>query len=140
MLELGVKFGVASVSYDANDKLGALLGVDLKYQLVKETEGIPIDLAVDLAFDSTLINYNNASELSFSTIISKSFPLTDRGYKLIPYGGLALSSLSGSLPNNATYTNLLAGLEWKLTQKFMVLLELKGGDRSVGGVGIRFEY
>jgi hypothetical protein len=140
MLELGVKFGATTVTYNSEDKLGALLGVDLKYQLVKETEGIPIDLSVDLGFDNTIISGSNASELSFTTVVSKSFPLTDRGYKFIPYAGLAMATLNGSLPENATYTNLFAGLEWKLTQKFMILLELKGGDRSVGGAGIRFEY
>jgi len=36
--------------------------------------------------------------------------------------------------------NGFAGLEWKLSQKFMVLLELKAGDRTTGGAGIRFEY
>jgi hypothetical protein len=140
MLELGAKFGVTSVRLPPEDKLGALVGVDLKYQLVKETEGIPLDLAVDLGLDNTLINEKNASELKFSTIVSRNFPLTDRGYKLVPYGGLTMSSLSGSLIDGTTFVNAFAGLEWKLSQKFMLLIELKAGDSTVGGAGIRFEY
>jgi hypothetical protein len=108
---------------------------------VKETEGIPLDLSVDLGFDNTIISSKNASELTFATIVSKSFPLTDRGYKIIPYGGLALSALYGSLPvNHDTYVNAFAGIEWKVSQKFMVLLEIKTGEGTIGGAGIRFEY
>lgn len=140
MMEVGVKFGAVSADLDPEDKVGALIGIDLKYQLVKETEGIPVDLSVDLGLDNTIISSNNATELTFATIISRSFPLTDRGYKLIPYGGLAMSSLDGSLVENAAYVNMFAGLEWKLSQKFMILFEIKGGDRATGGAAIRFEY
>ena len=140
LMEVGVKFGAVSADLGPEDKVGALIGIDLKYQLVKETEGIPVDLSVDLGLDNTIISSKNATELTFATIISRSFPLTDRGYKLIPYGGLAMSSLDGSLVENAAYVNVFAGLEWKLSQKFMILLELKAGDRATGGAAIRFEY
>ncbi len=141
LLEVGAKFGVTSARFDSGDNLGALVGVDLKYQLIKETEGIPLDLSVDLGFDNTIIKSKNASELTFATVVSKGIPLTDRGYKIVPYGGLAMSALYGSLPDKQdTYVNLFAGLEWKISQKFMVLLEIKAGDSTVGGAGIRFEY
>jgi hypothetical protein len=142
MMEVGVKFGFTSVSIDSSDnKAGALIGGDFKYQLIKETTGIPIDLAVDLGFDTVIINSKNASVTSFSTIISKGFPLTDRGYKLIPYGGLELAVLRGSLPENGNTTmNVFGGLEWKVSQKFMILLEVKTGPSTMGGAGIRFEY
>ena len=140
MMEVGAKFGLATTS-NSEDKTGGLIGVDLKYQLIKETEGIPLDLAVDLGLDNTIINDKNASELTFATVLSKSFPLTDRGYKLIPYGGLAMSALYGSLPDSHdNYLNIFLGIEWKISQKFMVLLEYKGGTSSEGGAGIRFEY
>ncbi|HUI46683.1 MAG TPA: hypothetical protein VL122_11960 [Nitrospirota bacterium] len=141
MFEVGARFGVTSTSINNEDKLGAFIGADLKYQLVKETEGVPLDLSVDLGFDNTIINSRNASELTFATIVSKGFPLTDRGYKITPYGGLAMSALYGSLPeSHDTYVNAFAGLEWKITQKFMVLLEIKAGEGLIGGAGIRFEY
>jgi hypothetical protein len=141
LMEVGAKFGVTSARLDSGEDLGALIGVDLKYQLVKETEGVPLDLSVDLSFDNTFLNDKNASELTFATVVSKGLPLTDRGYKLTPYGGLAMSALYGSLPDKKdTYVNLFAGLEWKISQKFMVLLEIKAGDSTVGGAGIRFEY
>ena len=141
MMEVGLKFGATAVDTGPEDKLGALIGADLKYQLVKETEGVPIDLAVDLSLNNTIVDSKNASELTFATIMSKSFPLTDRGYKFVPYGGLAMSALYGSLiPNDDTYMNVFAGFQWKLSQKFMVLLELKAGDQMTGGAGIRFEY
>lgn len=141
LFELGAKFGTTVTTIDTTDKVGALVGVDLKYQLIKEAEGIPIDLAVDVAFDNTIVSSKNASELSFASIISRDFLLTDRGYKLIPYGGVSLSALYGSLPQKReTFVNIFAGLEWKISQKAMFLVELKGGDRLVGGVGVRFEY
>jgi hypothetical protein len=141
MMEFGAKFGVTPARINSSDKLGALVGVDLKYQLVKETEGVPIDLSLDVGFDNSIISKKNASELTFSTIVSKGFPLTDRGYKLVPYGGLEMSSLYGSLINdNSTSLYIFGGLEWKLSQKFMILLELKTGASTLGGAGIRFEY
>jgi len=143
MLEIGGKIGASSVELNSgsNDKVGALLGIDLKYQLVKETEGIPLDLSLDLGFDNTIINSSNASEVTFSTIFSKGFPLTDRGYKLIPYGGLEMSALYGSLVDEKnTSFYVFGGLEWKISQKFMVTLEVKTGASTLGGAGIKFEY
>jgi hypothetical protein len=140
-LEFGVRFGATSARLDNGENLGAMVGADLKYQLVKEAEGIPVDVAVDLALDNTIISSKNASELTFATIISKGLPLTDRGYKLVPYGGLAMSAQYGSLPNKSeSYVNAFAGIEWKMTQKFMILLEFKAGDQMTGGAGIKFEY
>jgi hypothetical protein len=141
MMEVGVKFGLTSVSIDSGESVGALVGADFKYQIIKETEGVPIDLAVDLGLDNTIIHNKNATVTSFSTIVSKGFPLTDRGYKFVPYGGLEMAVLRGSLPDdNNTSVNVFGGLEWKLSQKFMVLLELKAGSSLMGGAGIRFEY
>ena len=142
LLEIGAKFGATSVDLnDDRDKLGVLVGVDLKYQLIKETDGVPLDLSVDLGFDNTIVNSKNASEVTFSTVLSKSFALTDRGYKIIPYGGLEMSALYGSLVDDSdTSVYVLGGVEWKLSQKFMLLLELKAGPSTLGGAGIRFEY
>lgn len=142
LLEVGVKFGVTSARFQPKDKLGALVGIDLKYQLIKEADGIPLDLAVDLGFDNTIINSSNASELTFSTILSKGIPLTERGYKFTPYGGLEMSSLYGSLPGLEKETALyvFGGIEWKLSQKFLIMMELKTGEHTQGGLGIRFEY
>jgi hypothetical protein len=142
LMEVGVKFGVTSARFQPEDKLGGVVGIDLKYQLIKEAEGIPLDLAVDLGFDNTIINSSNASEVTFSTIVSKGFSITERGYKFTPYGGLEMSSLYGSLPGlrNETALYVFGGFEWKLSQKFMFLMELKTGDHTQGGLGIRFEY
>lgn len=141
LFEVGVKLGVVTVDTGTEDKLGGLVGADLKYQLIKATEGVPVDMALDLGFDNTFISRKNLSELTFSTIFSKGFPLTDRGYKLTPYGGLEVSSLYGSYPEkNDTNFYVFAGIEWKLSQKFMIVTEVKIGDITVGGAGIRFEY
>jgi len=141
MMEIGVKFGITSASINSSESAGALVGADVKYQIIKETEGVPIDLAVDLGVDNVIIHKKNATVTTFSTIVSKGFPLTDRGYKFVPYGGLEMAVLRGSLPDdNTTSMNVFGGLEWKLSQKFMVLLELKAASSLMGGAGIRFEY
>ncbi len=140
LFEVGAKFG-AVTNVRPDDKVGALVGADLKYQLIKETSGIPLDLAADLGFDTIIISRKNVSEIKFSTIFSKSFLLTERGYKFTPYGGLQVSSLFGSfLSDDQTNINVFAGLEWKITQKFMAMLEVKTGRTTVGGMGIRFEF
>ena len=141
LLEGGVKFGVSSVDTGSENKVAALAGIDIKYQMVKETEGIPLDMALDLGFDNTILNGKNVSEVTFSTIVSKGFPLTERGYKFIPYGGLEMSSIYGSyLSTNDTSVYLIGGVQWKLTQKFMLMAEIKGGANVLAGFGIRFEY
>jgi len=141
--EVGVKFGVTTVDVGTEDKLATLVGADMKYQIVKETEGIPIDMAVDLGFDTHIINGGNLSELTFSTIFSKGFPLTERGYKFTPYAGIEMSSTHGSsqyLANAETNVYVFGGMEWKISQKFMIVAEIKAGDIILGGAGIRFEY
>ena len=141
LFEFGTRFGATSGSFDSGDKLGGLIGIDLKYQLIKQTEEIPVDMALDLGLDNTIINNGNATELTFSAIFSRGFPLTERGYKLVPYGGLQMSALYGSLiPNNTTTVYGFAGLEWKISQKVGFLMEIKTGSVTLGGIGIRFEY
>jgi len=140
LFEIGAKFG-AITDVKPDDKNGVFGGVDLKYQLIKQTAGIPIDMAVDLGFDTTLISRRNVSEVKFSALFSRSFDLMDREHKFTPYGGMQVSGLYGSfLPNDQTNLNVFVGLEWKISQKFMVLLEAKTGRTTVGGAGIRSEF
>jgi len=141
LAEIGIKAGASTIDTGPDDKAAVLLGADVKYQLVKQTEGIPVDMAIDLGFDTHIFSGKNVSEVTFSTIFSRSFPLTERGYKVTPYGGLEFSTLYGSyLSKNETDYYIFAGAEWKLTQKAMFYAELKVGDNTLGGVGIRFEY
>jgi hypothetical protein len=141
MAELGVKIGASTIDTGSENKAAMLLGADIKYQLVKQTEGIPVDMAIDLGFDTHVLSNKNVSEVSFSTVFSRSFPLTERGYKVTPYGGIEFSSLYGSyLPDNETDFYVFVGVEWKLTQKAMFYAEFKAGDHELGGIGIRFEY
>lgn len=141
LAEIGVKMGASTIDTGPEDKVGILLGADFKYQLVKQTEGIPVDMAIDLGFDTHVFSGMNVSEVSFSTIFSRSFPLTERGYKVTPYGGIELSALYGSyLRENETDYYAFLGVEWKLTQKAMLYAELKAGEHTLGGIGIRFEY
>lgn len=141
--EVGLKFGATSLDVGPEDKLGALVGADVKYQLIKEDEGIPLDMAVSLGLDNTIISGRSVSEVTFATILSKGFPLTDRGYKITPYGGLEMSSLNGSsryVPQDDTNVYVFGGLEWKVSQKFMMAFEIKVGEDTLGGFGIKFEY
>lgn len=141
LFEVAVKFGMTTVDVGPEDKIAALVGADLKYQLVKETDGIPVDMAVDVGFDTNIISGSNVSDLTFSTIFSKGFPLTERGYKFTPYGGVEMSSVYGSyISENDTNVTIFGGFEWKMTQKFVMTGEIKLGENMVGGLGIRFEY
>lgn len=139
--EAGLKVGFTNVDAGSEDKVGAIVGADVKYQLVKETEDVPLDMALDLGFDTTFISGSNLSELTFSVILSKGFPLTERGYKISPYGGIEMSTVYGSYaPENDTDILGFAGVEWKISQKFMLYGEAKVGDDFLGGIGLRFEY
>ncbi|HXY61522.1 MAG TPA: hypothetical protein VEJ22_01190, partial [Nitrospirota bacterium] len=60
LLELGVRLGAVQATLDSGRNLGILAGADLKYQLIKETEGVPIDLAVDLAWNNLIVDGKNA--------------------------------------------------------------------------------
>lgn len=153
--EVGARAGAISMDVNAplpygfegptTSKLSGLVGADVKYQLIKQTEDIPIDMAVDVGLDATFISGKHASELSFSTTVSRGFTLTETGYKITPYGGIELSSQYSSsdyINRNENETNLYAfgGVEWKLSQKFMLIAEVKSGSSTLGGFGIRFEY
>ncbi len=141
LVEIGGKFGATSAEFNSEDKVGALLGVDLKYQVIRQTDEIPVDMALDLGWDNTFVNSGNTSELTFSTIFSRGFPLTDLGYKFSPYGGLEMSALYGSLtPENKTSIYGFFGFEWKFSQKTAFLMEIKTGNVTLGGIGIKFEY
>jgi len=141
LAEIGVMVGATTADIGPDDKVGLLAGADVKYQLVKQTEGIPVDMAVDLGFTTNVINSKNVSEVTFATIFSRSYPLSERGYKVTPYGGVQLSVLYGSyFPKNETDYYVFGGAEWKVSQKSMFYAELKAGDHTVGGIGIRFEY
>jgi len=141
LFEIGFKFGVITGDFDTEDKVGALVGADLKYQLIKETEGVPLDMAVDVGYDTALIRGSNAGELTFSTIFSKGFPLTERGYKFTPYAGIELAAEYGSYRQERdTNVYVFGGFEWKISQRFMVIMELKTGETTLGGAGIKFEY
>ena len=140
-VEMGLRMGATSADIGSEDTIATMIGGDIKYQMVKQAEGIPVDLAIDLAFDNHFISGNNISQLSFAALFSRSYPLVERGYKVTPYCGLELSSLYGSYLNKQeTSFNLFAGFEWKVTQKSMFLVELKEGESLVGGAAIRFEY
>ncbi len=141
LFEVGLRGGVSTVDAGAEDKVAGFVGGDIKYQLVKSTEGVPVDMAIDVGFDTHIISNKNVSELTFATIFSKSFPLTDHGYKVTPYGGLSVAALYGSyFHDNETDYYVFAGAEWKISQKTMLYLELKTGEHTVGGLGVRFEY
>ena len=142
LFEVGVKFGATTDIGGSGGANALLVGADLKYQLIKQTEGVPVDMAVDLGFDNDIIGDKSVSEVKFSTIFSRGFSLMDRGYKLIPYGGLQVSALYGSSSYMKNETNyyVFGGVEWKISQKFMVLVELKAGATTLGGAGVRFEF
>jgi len=141
LAEVGVMFGATTADVGSDNKVAVMGGVDIKYQLVKQTEGVPVDMAVDLGFNTNVISGDNISEVTFSTIFSRSYPLTERGYKVTPYGGLQLSALYGSyLPKNETDYYVFGGVEWRVDQKTMLYAELKAGNHTLGGIGIRFEY
>ncbi len=153
LFEVGLRAGVSSIdsggpsppssktiNTGSNSTVAVLVGGDIKYQLVKSTDGIPVDMALDLGLNNHFIG-GNATELTFQTTFSRSFPLTDVGYKITPYGGLEVSALYGSgFPKHGTDFYVFAGAEWRITQKSLLYLEVKTGDHTIGGLGIRFEY
>ncbi len=142
LFEIGGRFGVTAADIDATtSKNGGLVGADLKYQLVKETSGVPLDMAIDLGWDDHFINHQNASEVTFSAIFSKGIPMSERGNKFVPYGGLEMAALYGSaVPKNDTTMYGFVGIELKFTPQFMIMVEAKDGETFIGGLGIRFEY
>jgi len=150
LFEVGIRGGVSTidtggpfsqtVNTGSDNKAAMFVGGDIKYQLVKSTEGVPVDMALDLGLNNHFIG-GNATELTFQTTFSRSFPLTDVGYKITPYGGLEVSALYGSgFPKHGTDYYVFAGAEWKMSQKSLLYLEIKTGAHTVAGLGIRFEY
>jgi hypothetical protein len=98
-------------------------------------------MALDLGLDNMIINNANATDVTFSAIFSRGFPLPEQGYKFVPYGGIEMAALYGSLvPENKTSVYAFGGFEWKISQKVVFLMEIKTGASTLGGIGIKFEY
>lgn len=142
LFEGGIRAGAITVDIGTKDKLSAMAGADLKYQLIKQTEDIPVDMAIDVSFDAVFLSGDTVSELAFSAIVSRGIPLSESGYKITPYAGAEVSAQYSSSLYVTDETNVYAfgGVEWKLSQKFMITAELKSGSSTVGGLGIKFEY
>ena len=141
LAEIGVRLGATTADTGSEDKVAMMAGADVKYQLIKQTEGILVDMAVDLGFDTNILSSKNISELTFSAIFSRSYPLSERGYKVTPYGGVQLAVINGSyFPKSETDYYVFGGAEWRVAQKTMFYAELKTGNHTLGGIGIRFEY
>jgi hypothetical protein len=139
--EVGVNIGASTADAGSDNKVAVMVGADIKYQFIKQTEGIPVDVAVDLGLNTHIISGRNVSEVTFSTIFSRPYPLSERGYKVTPYVGIELSVLYGSyFAKNETDYYVFGGAEWKVSQKSMFYAELKTGNHTLGGIGIRFEY
>ena len=139
--ELGGRAGFSSVDVGSEDKVAEMVGIDMKYQMIKRTKEIPVDMAIDLGYDTQFVDGKNVSELSFAALLSRSYPLTERGYKITPYGGMEFTSIRGSyFDKTDTNVYVFAGAEWRTTQKAMVYFEVKAGSNTVGGFGVRFEY
>ena len=152
LTEVGVKFGATSARFDSSDKLGpddpfgttdrvgAMLGIDLKYQLIKETEGIPLDMAIDLGWITRSQQEERQRGHLFDHLQQK--PSAYRtGYKFMPYGGLEMSALYGSAV--ARQDDLIlrlcrAGVEAE--PEIHVPARIQGRRSNLGGLGIRFEY
>lgn len=140
LFDVGAKLGMIA-NLKPQERNGAIAGVDLKYQFVKQTEGVPIDIAADIALDGIIISRRNVNEFKFSAIVSRGFTVFDQRYKITPYGGLQLSALFGSyFPENDTNFYIFAGAEWRITQKLLAIAEVKTGATTIGGLSLKVEF
>ncbi len=141
LAEVGAQAGVISQEKSGSDDVGLFVGADFKYQLIKETEKIPIDLALDGGFNFFFIEGDSIEEWTFAIIISRLLEVEETGYKVSPYGGFELSNISGSYVDDSfSDTFLILGLDWQITEKFSTIIDFKTGDYTVGGLGLRFLY
>lgn len=139
--EVGIQAGVVSHERGGSDDIGAFLGADFKYQLIKETEKIPLDLALDAGFNLFFLEGDSIEEWTFALLISRLFEVEETGYTVSPYGGFELSNISGSYVGDSfSDTFFILGLDWRITEKFSTILDVKTGDYTVGGLGLRIFY
>lgn len=140
LLEVEGKAGVLSVDKDSGgDDIGFLLGFELKYQIIKETKSIPIDIAILGGYTAHLIDEQSLHEFDFAALVSKTFDVNK--FKITPYGGPEISYTNGSYAaeGKADIFGIL-GAGFAFTESLSVGAELKLGTDWATGVNLKIRF
>lgn len=146
LLEIEGKAGVFTVSKESGwrggntgDDIGFLAGVGAKYQIIKETTSIPIDIAVTGGYTAHLVDSQSLHVFDFAALVSKTFDLNK--FKLTPYGGPEITYTNGSYvyEGKADIFGIL-GADFRFTDSLSVAGELKLGTDWAGGVNLKVRF
>ncbi len=146
LLEIEGRVGVITVDKDAGwrgtdtgDDIGFLAGVELKYQIIKETKSIPIDIAITGGYTAHLIDSQSLHEFDFAALVSKTFNVNK--FKITPYGGPEITYTNGSyvFEGKADIFGIV-GADFRFTDSLSVAGELKLGTDWAGGVNLKIRF
>ncbi len=140
LLEIEGKAGVISVDKDrGGDDIGVLIGFELKYQIIKETKSIPIDIAIAGGYTAHLIDLQSLHEFDFAALVSKTFDVNK--FKITPYGGPEITYTNGSYaPEGKADIFGILGASFAFTESLSAGAELKLGTDWATGVNLKIRF
>ncbi len=140
LLEIEGKAGVLSVDKESGgDDIGFLLGFELKYQIIKETQSIPIDIAILGGYTAHLIDEQSLHEFDFAALVSKTFDVNK--FKITPYGGPEMTYTNGSYVAEGKADIFgIVGANFAFTDSLAVAAEIKLGTDWATGVNLKIRF
>ncbi|MBI5180189.1 MAG: hypothetical protein HZA05_02150 [Nitrospirae bacterium] len=140
LLEIEGKAGVISVDKESGgDDIGVLLGFEIKYQIIKETKSIPIDIAIVGGYTGHIIDLQSLHEFDFAALVSKTFDVNK--FKITPYGGPEITYTNGSYaPEGKADIFGILGASFAFTENLSAGAELKLGTDWATGVNLKIRF
>lgn len=140
LIEIEGKVGVITVDKRVgSDDIGILGGVELKYQIIKETKNIPIDIAVAGGYTGHIINLQSLNDFNFAALVSKTFDVNK--FKITPYGGPEITYTSGSYVSEGKADIFgILGASFAFTDSLALAAELKLGTDWATGVNLKIRF
>lgn len=140
LLEIEGKLGVLSIDKDSgDDDIGILGGIELKYQIIKETQKIPVDVAISGGYTGHVIESQSLHELDFAGLISKTFDIDK--FKLTPFGGPEITYTNGSyISEGKADIFLILGADLRFTESLALGAEIKFGSDWATGLGLKIKF
>ncbi|HYM81108.1 MAG TPA: hypothetical protein VEY91_06820 [Candidatus Limnocylindria bacterium] len=125
-MDFGFHGGLTRVDLAGSDKTTLRVGTDLKVQVARVDQGLPVDIAIGGAL--SLENGDDFNVLSLGPSIIASRPLNAGGTALVPYGsvGLFYSSLDiGTRDATDVAFPIRLGAEFRVASEFRIIGELQ---------------
>ncbi len=139
-IEIGGKIGLVDSDVPHRKDTGIHLGVDAKLRLWNDVPRLPADLALDIGYSFSGVAGRTLHEWNLTPLVSKRIDIPQAIVQAVPYAGIEVLGINGSLLSDNVHAFGIIGADWRFTDRLSAQTEIKFGDRTIGGVGIRMTF